>query len=98
MMPCDELVGQREQGVAAGREPPPGVPLAAPPAHGRRRGECVDLHGQREVGGPQDLHGWSYAGVGVCKITVQDGRRSCGTLLADLDFHPCVELVAHATS
>ncbi len=28
------------------------------------------------------------ATAGVRKITVHDGRRSCGTLLADLDVHP----------
>jgi integrase len=30
--------------------------------------------------------------VVACKITVHDGRRSCGTLLADLDVHPRVAM------
>ena len=38
------------------------------------------------------------AKAGVRKITVHDGRRSCGTLLADLDVHPRVamEMLRHA--
>jgi len=36
--------------------------------------------------------------AGVRKITVHDGRRSCGTLLADLDVHPRVamQILRHA--
>jgi integrase len=38
------------------------------------------------------------AKAGVRKITVHDGRRSCGTLLADLDVHPRVamQILRHA--
>jgi integrase len=38
------------------------------------------------------------AKAGVPKITVHDGRRSCGTLLADLDVHPRVamQILRHA--
>jgi integrase len=36
--------------------------------------------------------------AGIRKITVHDGRRSCGTLLADLDVHPRVamQILRHA--
>ena len=36
--------------------------------------------------------------AGVRKITVHDGRRSCGTLLADLGVHPRVamQILRHA--
>jgi integrase len=36
--------------------------------------------------------------AGVRKITVHDGRRSCGTLLADLDVHPriAMQILRHA--
>ena len=38
------------------------------------------------------------AKAGVRKITVHDGRRRCGTLLADLDGHPRVamQILRHA--
>ena len=36
--------------------------------------------------------------AGVRTITVHDGRRTCGTLLADLDVHPRVamQILRHA--
>ena len=42
--------------------------------------------------------GTRCAKAGVRKITVHDGRRSCGTLLADLDVHPRVamQILRHA--
>ena len=38
------------------------------------------------------------AKAGIRKITIHDGRRSCGTLLADLDVHPRVamQILRHA--
>jgi integrase len=36
--------------------------------------------------------------AGIRKVTVHDGRRSCGSLLADLDVHPRVamQILRHA--
>ena len=50
---------------------------------------------------PRNLNrSWTVRCVkaGVRTITVHDGRRSCGTLLADLDVHPRVamQILRHA--
>jgi integrase len=55
-------------------------------------------YGSRSSRPTSTAPGRAMCEAGVRKITVHDGRRSCGTLLADLDVHPRVamQILRHA--
>ncbi|WP_410596715.1 tyrosine-type recombinase/integrase [Amycolatopsis sp. lyj-23] len=94
----------RETKTAASDDTMPVPPIVVAALEERRRYQLADRKEADLAWLPIDPRNFNrswdnrVARSGVRKITVHDGRRSCGTLLFDLDVHPRVimRILRHA--